>query len=83
MWNTVTQLQTAYVTWVDSIALNAIGACIWLENIEDDVEGVEDVEPPYLTGYKYYIVYMPLVILQWIFAWKCMWPLLVSNATVV
>lgn len=47
VWNTVTQLQTAYVVWVDSIALNAI-------------------------GYKYYIVYMPLVILQWIFAWKYM-----------
>jgi hypothetical protein len=41
VWNTVTQIQTIYVTFVDSIALNAI-------------------------GWKYYIVYMPLVIIQWI-----------------
>jgi MFS family permease len=39
VWNTVTQIQTIYVTFVDSIALNAI-------------------------GWKYYIVYMPLVIIQ-------------------
>jgi len=40
VWNTITQIQTIYVTFVDSIALNAI-------------------------GYKYYAVYMPLVIIQW------------------
>lgn len=39
IWNSVTQIQAIYVTFVDSIALDAI-------------------------GYKYYIVYMPLVILQ-------------------
>ncbi|WVQ83710.1 hypothetical protein IAT38_005854 [Cryptococcus sp. DSM 104549] len=41
IWNTVNQLEGAYVTWVDSVALDAI-------------------------GYKYYIVYMPLIITQWI-----------------
>ncbi|OCF42858.1 sugar transporter [Kwoniella heveanensis CBS 569] len=40
VWNTVYQLQSAYVTWVDAIALEAI-------------------------GYKYYAVYMPLVVIQW------------------
>lgn len=46
VWNTVNQLFGAYVTWVDSIALNAI-------------------------GYKYYAVYMPLVIIQWFLAYRC------------
>lgn len=46
VWNTVTQLETAYVVFVDAVALNAI-------------------------GYKYYIVYMPLVIIQWILVWRC------------
>ncbi|GAW03554.1 sugar transporter [Lentinula edodes] len=41
VWNTVSQLMSAYVTWVDAIALDAI-------------------------GYKYYIVYMPLVVIQWV-----------------
>jgi hypothetical protein len=41
VWNTISQIQTIYVVFVDSIALNAI-------------------------GWKYYIVYMPLVIIQWI-----------------
>ncbi|OWZ38215.1 sugar transporter [Cryptococcus neoformans] len=40
VWNTVSQLEGAYVTWVDAIALDSI-------------------------GYKYYVVYMPLVIIQW------------------
>ncbi|KAL1405941.1 hypothetical protein Q8F55_007623 [Vanrija albida] len=40
VWNTVTQLQGVYVTFVDSVALNKI-------------------------GYKYYAVYMPLIIIQW------------------
>ncbi|WRT66038.1 uncharacterized protein IL334_002990 [Kwoniella shivajii] len=44
VWNTVYQLQSAYVTWVDAIALEAI-------------------------GYKYYIVYMPLVIIQFALAY--------------
>ncbi|CAD6569474.1 MAG: hypothetical protein TREMPRED_005262, partial [Tremellales sp. Tagirdzhanova-0007] len=47
VWNTLSQFAGAYVTWVDAIALNAI-------------------------GYKYYIVYMPLVIIQWILIWKYM-----------
>jgi len=37
----------AYVSWVDAIALSAI-------------------------GYKYYIVYMPLVIIQWVLAYRYM-----------
>ena len=41
VWNTVSQLFSAYATFVDPIGLNHI-------------------------GYKYYIVYMPLVISQWI-----------------
>ncbi|WWC68331.1 uncharacterized protein I206_102256 [Kwoniella pini CBS 10737] len=41
VWNTVYQLQGAYVSWVDAIALEAI-------------------------GYKYYAVYMPLVIIQFV-----------------
>ncbi|WVQ83711.1 hypothetical protein IAT38_005855 [Cryptococcus sp. DSM 104549] len=41
VWNTVNQLEGAYVTWVDAVALDAI-------------------------GYKYYIVYMPLIIIQWV-----------------
>ncbi|KAJ3784674.1 general substrate transporter [Lentinula aff. detonsa] len=41
VWNTVTQLMSAYTTWVDAIALNSI-------------------------GYKYYIVYMPLLVIQWV-----------------
>ncbi|WWC96625.1 hypothetical protein V866_003497 [Kwoniella sp. B9012] len=41
VWNTVYQLQGAYVAWVDAIALNAI-------------------------GYKYYIVYMPLVVIEFV-----------------
>jgi SP family sugar:H+ symporter-like MFS transporter len=36
----------AYVTWVDAIALEAI-------------------------GYKYYAVYMPLVIIQFFLCWRC------------
>jgi len=47
VWNTITQLETAYVQWVDVIALNAI-------------------------GFKYYAVYMPLVIIQFFLAWKYM-----------
>ncbi|ORY30799.1 putative hexose transport-related protein [Naematelia encephala] len=49
VWNTVSQFEGAYVTWVDSIALNAI-------------------------GWKYYIVYMPLVIIQWLLTWRCEYP---------
>ncbi|WVO17095.1 hypothetical protein L204_104782 [Cryptococcus depauperatus] len=41
VWNTVSQLETAYVTWIDAIALHSI-------------------------GWKYYSVYMPLIIIQWI-----------------
>jgi hypothetical protein len=48
VWNTVTQLETAYVVFVDAVALDAI-------------------------GFKYYIVYMPLVIIQWILVWRCKW----------
>ncbi|KAJ3812899.1 general substrate transporter [Lentinula lateritia] len=46
VWNTVSQLMSAYVTWVDAIALDAI-------------------------GYKYYIVYMPLVVIQWVLVYFC------------
>jgi ABC-type Fe3+ transport system permease subunit len=27
--------------------------------------------PPFLTGYKYYAVYMPLVVIQWLLAYRC------------
>ncbi|KAK4688562.1 hypothetical protein P7C73_g1534, partial [Tremellales sp. Uapishka_1] len=47
VWNTVNQLMGVYVTWVDAVALAAI-------------------------GYKYYIVYMPLVIIQWLLVWRYM-----------
>ncbi|KAI0801952.1 general substrate transporter [Irpex lacteus] len=40
VWNTITQLEGAYVTWVDAVALDSI-------------------------GWKYYHVYMPLIIIQW------------------
>ena len=46
VWNTVNQIMGAYVTWVDAIALEAI-------------------------GYKYYAVYMPLVIIQFFLCWRC------------
>jgi hypothetical protein len=46
VWNTLSQIESAYVTFVDAVALDAI-------------------------GYKYYIVYMPLVIIQWLLAYKC------------
>lgn len=46
LWNTVSQLEGAYVTWVDAIALDSI-------------------------GYKYYAVYMPLVIIQWFLVYFC------------
>lgn len=48
IWNTVSQLEGAYVTWVDAIALDSI-------------------------GYKYYAVYMPLVIIQWFLVYFCEW----------
>jgi SP family sugar:H+ symporter-like MFS transporter len=51
VWNTVNQIMGAYVTWVDAIALEAI-------------------------GYKYYAVYMPLVIIQFFLCWRCESPLL-------
>ncbi|KAL7425258.1 hypothetical protein Q5752_000946 [Cryptotrichosporon argae] len=44
VWNTISQLEGAYVTFVDAIALDAI-------------------------GWKYYIVYMPLIVIQWILAY--------------
>ncbi|WVO17757.1 hypothetical protein L204_105455 [Cryptococcus depauperatus] len=44
VWNTITQLEGAYTTWVDAIALESI-------------------------GYKYYIVYMPLIVTQWLIAY--------------
>lgn len=47
VWNTVNQIMGAYVTWVDAIALEAI-------------------------GYKYYAVYMPLVIIQFFLCWRYM-----------
>jgi SP family sugar:H+ symporter-like MFS transporter len=43
----------------------------------------EHIELRVLTqclGYKYYIVYMPLVIIQWILIWKCESPNLVTSA---
>lgn len=46
VWNTTKQLLSAYVTWVDAIALNAI-------------------------GYKYYAVYMPLLVIQFFLAYRC------------
>ena len=46
VWNTVTQLESAYVIFVDAVALDSI-------------------------GYKYYAVYMPLVIIQWFMVWRC------------
>lgn len=46
VWNTCSQLLSAYVTWVDAIALDAI-------------------------GYKYYAVYMPLLIIQFFLARRC------------
>lgn len=46
VWNTITQLETAYVVFVDAVALDSI-------------------------GYKYYAVYMPLVIIQWLLAKFC------------
>ena len=54
LWNTVTQLESAYVTWVDAVALNTI-------------------------GYKYYAVYMPLVIIQWFLTYFCEWPIYVNS----
>lgn len=53
IWNTVSQLEGAYVTWVDAIALDSI-------------------------GYKYYAVYMPLVIIQWFLVYFCEWFILYS-----
>jgi SP family sugar:H+ symporter-like MFS transporter len=50
VWNTVTQFETAYVTFVDAVALTAI-------------------------SWKYYFVYMPLVIIQFGLVWRCMSPL--------
>lgn len=47
LWNQLSQLFGAYITWVDAIALNAI-------------------------GWKYYIVYMPLVIIQWCLCYRYM-----------
>lgn len=47
VWNSLTQFAGAYCTWVDAIALNAI-------------------------GYLYYIVYMPLVIIQFFLIWRYM-----------
>lgn len=56
VWNTTKQLLSAYVTWVDAIALNAI-------------------------GWKYYAVYMPLLVIQFFLAYRCKFslPLLICK----
>lgn len=46
VWNTITQLEYAYVVFVDAVALDAI-------------------------GYKYYAVYIPLVVIQWVLTKLC------------
>ena len=58
-WNTVSQLTAAYAVFVDAIALDAIGECIGLDSVL------------IRSGYKYYPVYMALIIIQWILMWRC------------
>jgi SP family sugar:H+ symporter-like MFS transporter len=57
VWNAITQIEYIYVVFVDAIALDAIGELIvaW------------EYGCPELTliGYKYYAVYIPLVVIQW------------------
>lgn len=66
VWNAITQIEYVYVVFVDAIALDAIG------KLSPLAFAIWNFQADSLLGYKYYAVYMPLVIIQWLLIKFCM-----------
>jgi len=84
VWNTCSQLFSIYTTYVDSIALDVIGKFNLLSRTRIRKRVLltlvsSSSSLPFTSGYKYYIVYMPLIVIQWCLAYCCTSPTLPSS----
>jgi SP family sugar:H+ symporter-like MFS transporter len=62
VWNAATQLEYVYTTFVDAVALDAIGKRVSTHSSSTS---------SYQLGYKYYAAYIPLVVIQWVLVKRC------------